>query len=301
VVEPLRRLDEQALALGHGDLAARASVVGGPPEVVSLAATFNEMAAQLDALVTAQRRFVSDASHQLRTPLTALRLRLENLDPTEPTAMATTQGAALDEVARLTRLVDGLLSLARAENHRPELELLDVAAVTAERHAAWAPLAAERGVELRAPDPAPVLAAAVPGHVEQILDNLIDNALEATTAGGHVVLRVAPAAGGIEVHVVDDGPGLSDDERSHAFDAFWTRANGASSKGAGLGLAIAAQLARTSGGSLRLDRSATGGIDAVARFHRTVRATTIDAGPARRNSPQSLRPVAPGRETPEAG
>jgi len=91
-----------------------------------LAATFNEMADRLDQLVAAQRRFVADASHQLRTPLTALRLRLENLDPATPT-----RDAALDETNRLSRIVDGLLALARAEGDQAERKPVDVGAVLA--------------------------------------------------------------------------------------------------------------------------------------------------------------------------
>ena len=102
------------------------------------------MADRLDELVTSQRRFVADASHQLRTPLTALRLRLETLDPES----AATRDAALEEVARLTRLVDGLLSLARAEGARPVREPVSVTAVLAERHEAWLPLAAEQRIGL---------------------------------------------------------------------------------------------------------------------------------------------------------
>jgi signal transduction histidine kinase len=106
----------------------------------------------------------------------------------------------------------------------------------------------------------------VPGHLEQILDNLIDNALEATPASGTVDLRVSRAAGAVEVHVSDTGRGMSEPDRLRAFDAFWTNGNGSRSSSTGLGLAIAEQLARACHGSLRLDRAPTGGIDAVVEF-----------------------------------
>ena len=264
VVDPLRRLDQQAAALGQGELSARADTAHGPPEVVALAATFNEMADRLDELVTSQRRFVADASHQLRTPLTALQLRLETLDPHSEAA----RDAALDEVARLTRLVDGLLSLARAEGARPVREPVSIAGVLAERHDAWLPLAIEQriGFDLDLSSSTPVIAQLVPGHLEQILDNLIDNALDVSSPGSTVVLRCVRVGPYVEIHVIDEGPGMTEEERRDAFAPFWQSATGRRTGSSGLGLAIAQQLARASQGSLRLDRSARGGIDAVARF-----------------------------------
>jgi signal transduction histidine kinase len=265
VVDPLRRLDVHAAALGGGDLSARADAGAGPPEVVTLAATFNEMADRLDHLVTSQRRFVADASHQLRTPLTALRLRLENLDPDDPTAVAVTRDAALDETARLTRLVDGLLSLARAEGLPTERQPVDVVTAIAERQEVWAPLAAEQGVDLRARSNGngPLRAALVPGHLEQILDNLIDNALDASRPGGAVELRAARVGQAVEIHVSDDGRGMTDAERARAFDPFWQSPDNHSGGSTGLGLAIAEQLARACGASISLEPSPAGGIDAV--------------------------------------
>lgn len=270
VVDPLRRLEGQAARLGTGALDARADPTAGPPEVMALASTFNDMAARLDELVTSQRRFVADASHQLRGPLTALRLRLENLDADDAAGVARTRDASLGETARLTRLVDGLLSLARAEGRRPERLPVDVGAVIADRWEAWAPLAAEQEVDLRIADGGtrPVTALVVPGHLEQILDNLVDNALDASHPGGSVELEVVEDRSGIAVHVIDHGRGMSDEERARAFDPFWQGPVRSSNGGTGLGLAIAGQLARTSRGSISLERPEGDGIDAVVRFPR---------------------------------
>ena len=268
VIDPLRRLDDKAEARGRGELTARADTTSGPPEVVTLAVTFNEMADRLNELVTSQRRFVADASHQLRTPLTALRLRVESLDPDNPAAIATTRDAALDEAARLTRLVDGLLSLARAEGRRPDREPVDVGAVLADRQEAWAPLAAEQDIELRieSSSAARLIAQLVPGHLEQILDNLIDNALEASEPHTTVALRALTVAASVEVHVVDEGHGMSETDRRRAFDPFWQGPDGHSRGSTGLGLAIVEQLARACRGSITLERAPSGGIDAVVRF-----------------------------------
>ena len=103
------------------------------------------------------------------------------------------------------------------------------------------------------------------GHLEQILDNLLANAIEATPSTGHVLLRAVRGVDVIEVHVTDDGPGMSSADRTRAFDRFWRR-EGAPSGGTGLGLAIVAQLARMSGGTAWLDASPSGGIDAVVRL-----------------------------------
>ncbi len=129
VTRPLHALEQAAGEAGGGDLVG-ARARGGPPEVRSLAASFNEMVRRLEELVGAQEVFVADASHQLRTPLTALRLRLENGDV----------AGALPEVERLSRLVDGLLALARAE--AAPAEIVELAAAVADRLDAFAPLAA---------------------------------------------------------------------------------------------------------------------------------------------------------------
>jgi len=265
-IGPLQELDETAAELGRGHLSIRAQTGNGPPEVAALAATFNEMADRLDALMKLQRRFVADASHQLRTPLTALRLRLENLEPGDGQTVTRTRDAALLETVRLSRIVDGLLTLARAEGHRPQREPIDVTPVVSERYEAWAPLATEQQIDLQLEraDRGPVTALLVPGDLDQILDNLIDNALEATDAGQAVTLRVNTTDSTIEIHVSDQGRGMTLDERHQAFDPFWQAAT--SNGKTGLGLAIVAQLVRANHGTISLDPSPTGGVDAIARF-----------------------------------
>jgi signal transduction histidine kinase len=264
-IRPLRSLDERAAALGRGELGTRAEKISGPPEVIELARTFNDMAEQLEELVSGQRRFVADASHQLRSPLAALRLRLDALDLADSDAARVDVDAAIAETVRLSRLIDGLLTLAQAEGARPERRLTDVVAVVKGRRAAWSAFADEQGVDLRAelPDD-PVEVPIVDGHLEQILDNLIDNALEATPGGADaaVTLVVRASSAGTEVHVVDHGPGMAPDEMARAFDRLWQGPHGHGS-GSGLGLPIAAQLVRANGGSLHLEAVFGGGVDVV--------------------------------------
>ncbi len=269
VTRPLRRLQDTATRLGHGDLEARTPTDAGPPEVRSLAVAFNDTAARLEELVTAQEAFVADASHQLRTPLTAIRLQLENVREEVGPDEAEEVDAALGEVGRLSRLVDGLLALARADRTSTTVtaEPLDLRAVLDERSEVWSPVASEQGVAIAVEGPPGVVAQATPDHLAGILDNLLANALDVSRSGGTVTLSCRSGPGGVEAHVVDEGPGMSEDERARAFDRFWTTpSSGPRLGGSGLGLPIARRLARLDGGDLELREAPGGGIDAVVRL-----------------------------------
>ena len=263
VIGPLTDLERAALRLGRGDLTARAAATG-PPEVQALGLAFNDMAARLEELVAAQHAFIADASHQLRSPLTALRLRLENVAAAPAGADTTEIDAVLGEIDRLSRVVDGLLLLARSEGRRPAREVVDLGEIAAERRDAWAALAEEAGIRLDFEDPGRLVAAwFVPGHLEQILDNLLANAVEATPSGKGVRLVVETAGGRSEVHVIDEGRGMAEEERVHAFDRLWRGAGSRPGSGSGLGLAIVRQLARASGAEVELRVADGGGVDAV--------------------------------------
>lgn len=262
LIRPLRELERAAGAVGEGDLATRARVDEGPPEVRSLAAVFNETVARLEQLLRSQSEFVADASHQLRTPLTALRLRLENLerDLAEP-GRRDLEGA-LDELERLARLVDGLLVLARADAHDAPSGFVDLSALVSDRVAAWAVRADDLGVRLvaQAADGGKVRASRE--RLYQVLDNLIENALEASPARGTVTVSATES----ELRVRDEGPGLSPEQLEHAFDRFWRARTGA---GSGLGLAIVRRLVAADGGEVELrPPAAGGGLEAIARFER---------------------------------
>jgi signal transduction histidine kinase len=262
---PLQALEQATTAVAHGDLEARAPTDRGPLEVRRLAEAFNDMAARLSRLLDSQRAFVADASHQLRTPLTALRLRLENLEATTPAAAASDLRAAAAETGRLARLVDGLLVLARTEAAPGRREVVDLAAVVADRQAAWAPLAAEQKVELTVHPTSATPVWAIPGALEQTLDNLLANALRVAPAGSRIQLAVRRAGSWVELHLTDQGPGMPADQRQRAFDRFW-RGSTPDKEGTGLGLAIVRQLLEASGGAAELRPNPGGGLDAVARL-----------------------------------
>jgi signal transduction histidine kinase len=267
LTRPLSRIESTVASYGHGKLDARAPADDGPPELRALGSTVNEMAGRLEELLQTQRSFVADASHQLRTPLTALHLRLENLEGKLGPQDAETLAAAIAETDRLSHVIDGLLVLARADGSRPERVPADAGAVVAARIDAWSALAAERGVGLSASTERPAMVLAGPGYLEQILDNLLANALDATPSGTSVRVEVDADEDVVDVHVVDTGRGMSAEERVRAFDRFW-RSENASPDGTGLGLAIVAQLVRASGGTCWLDAGPDGGTDAVVRLPR---------------------------------
>ena len=254
VTRPLRQLEQAAAAVGEGRLEARADAGDGPPEVRSLAAVFNETVATLERVLRSQQEFVADASHELRTPLTALRLRLENGD----------LDGGLHEVERLSEMVDGLLSLARADAAPTPAVSADAAAVVRERVAMWLPLADERGIALVAETNGSIAARATPERLAQVLDNLVANALDAAPRGTTVTVSAARTPTGVELHVRDEGPGLSPEQRARAFDRFWRA--GTAGGGSGLGLAIVRKLVEADGGEVELLDSPAGGVDAVVRL-----------------------------------
>ena len=190
VNRPLSKLEVAAHQLGDGQLSTRASAESGPREVRQLAANFNSMAARLEALVSGHQATVADVSHQLRTPLAALRLRLDLLAQDSDATVAAELAGAQEEIARLSRLVNGLLAVARAENIATPQVHLPVDAVIRTRVAAWLPAADERDVRLEA-DVEHVSARMGEGHLEQILDNLIANALDILPAGGAIWITAA--------------------------------------------------------------------------------------------------------------
>ena len=148
VGKPLVTMDAAARKLADGDLSVRAASGSGPPELRRMAATFNMMAGRLETLVHGHRAMLADVSHQLRTPLAALRLRIDLLAvDAGPTAQAGFAGAQ-EEIARLSRLVDGLLATARAESVTEQRIVINLLPTVAERVAAWQPVAAGSGVKL---------------------------------------------------------------------------------------------------------------------------------------------------------
>jgi signal transduction histidine kinase len=262
VNRPLRTLHAAAARFATGDLTPVKSDRDAPREIAALGATMNTMAHRLDHLMTEHRAFVADASHQLRTPLTALRLRLENLQSDRADCdVAGDLGAAIDETNRLAVLVGDLLKLARAEE-TATAEPVDLVGLVRDRVDIWSAFAdgADVTLDLTVPSGSVVVSAVTTG-VEQMLDNLIDNAIAASPAHSRVHVSVARGQGEHRLSIADEGPGLTDEVKARALERFWRLDH--SKPGTGLGLPIALAFAEASGGSLVLEDSPVGGLAVI--------------------------------------
>ncbi|MEU6352439.1 HAMP domain-containing sensor histidine kinase [Streptomyces sp. NPDC047072] len=267
ITRPLRTLEAATAQLADGQLAHPPDATTGPPELRRLAASFTQTATRLHQLLKAQQAFASEASHQLRTPLTALRLRLENFEPHLDPRAHPSLDEAVGEVERLGRMVQGLLALARLENAATTPEPVDLDAVLSDRVAMWESLAAEQYVGLDITGPPAGWVWAIPGALEQVVDNLVANALRVSPAGTAITLHRVP---GGELHVLDQGPGMNAADRERAFDRFW-RASDSHHDGTGLGLPIVRHLIDASGGTITLHPAPGTGLDAAIRLRPVTR------------------------------
>jgi len=251
VSRPLRRLRDTASQLGGGDLDARAPT-DGPAELAALGTSFNRMADALGSSMRAQRDFVANASHQLRTPLTGIKLRLEAIRAEGGTA-GENAARAEEELDRLEALVDDLLALAGAATAASTGTTVDLSSVVEGAVERWqAPASeAEKTVEVGRHEPALVFADA--GDLANVVDNLVENALRYTPPGARVTVESAAEDGRATLVVADDGPGIPEEDRARVFERFYRGSNGRRlGPGTGLGLAIVAELVERWSGEVTL-------------------------------------------------
>ena len=266
ILRPVAELDDTAQRVAGGALDARVPADLGPPELRLLARSFNKMADNVADSLARQRDFVSQASHQLRNPLTSLRIRVDNLAEYVGPAGRAEHRLTLEETDRLGLILDGLLALARAERGQHQTAPVDAAAVADSRVAAWQPLAEQRGITLRRIGAPAALATSVDTAVDQTIDAVVDNELKFAGPGATVLVDVRVAGAGVEIHVVDDGPGISDSERRRATERFWRAPGTQNLDGAGLGLPIVTVLLGASGGELVLLPAHPHGLHARVTF-----------------------------------
>ena len=260
---PLKKLAAVAKRLGGGDLTARAETIEGASEIVQLARSFDDMADRLEATVKAQREFVSNASHQLRTPLTGMKLRIEAAMAGGPSEEVRRQLEAADtEVDRLAGIVNRLLVMARRieEGGPSEIDLDEAVHRALER---WRERASRQGATLTATGEGG-RALGEWADLDQILDNLIDNAV--AYAPGPVKIETGRADGRAFLAVEDVGPGIAADERHRVTDRFF-RGRTAPKGGTGLGLAIVRDLAEKWGGTVIVGPADGGGTRIEVRLN----------------------------------
>ncbi|MEU8105273.1 HAMP domain-containing sensor histidine kinase [Nonomuraea muscovyensis] len=263
VLRPVHELDEAAHAVGSGRHTAHVSDRTGPPELRRLAASFNVMADGVAAAVLKQQTFVAQASHQLRNPLTALRLRVENAESTisDPHGREELR-LALEEADRLGESVDALLQLARAESTHEEPGPLDVSAAVHRRAVAWRAAYDSSATPLAVDVPEGLTVTGVPDLLDHALDALLDNALK-FGQGSPVEVTARLRGEAVEIRVRDGGPGLPAGELARAGDRFWRSPRHQNVPGTGLGLAITRTLAERSGGSMTLATARPHGLEVL--------------------------------------
>ncbi len=250
LARPIRRLDHAARQVADGALDTRVPVEGSS-EQRSLAQTFNAMTQRIERLLAAQREFVADASHQLRTPLTGLRLQLEELLESSPADERTTArlDAGLHEVDRLSQIVDELLILSRAGEHElpgESVSLDDAGKRAAER---WRATAVDAGQTIVCACEAETAGWCALADLDRALDCLVENAIRYSPPGTEITISTTGAG----IAVGDQGPGLEPAERDAVFERFYRGSAGRlGPDGTGLGLAIARELIGQWGGTVTL-------------------------------------------------
>jgi two-component system sensor histidine kinase BaeS len=258
IATPLASIMTAADRVAEGDLSVRVAE-HGPGDFGRLAKSFNRMVEELEHADQQRRNLTADVAHELRTPLHIIQGNLEGIldDVYEPTVEHI--NATLDETRTLARLVDDLrtLSLAEAGQLPLKWETVDVAELLADVSTSFSGQAEAAGIDLRVETEGelPPITGDV-GRLDQVLGNLMANAVRHTPAGGAITLQAQPTDGGVRIIVRDTGEGIPAEDLPYIFNRFWrgdrarSHAGGA---GSGLGLAIARQLVQAHGGRIGVE------------------------------------------------
>jgi two-component system OmpR family sensor kinase len=253
ILRPLRDITATARSITDTDLSRRIPQASRRPgdEIGELVDTVNAMLDRVENAVVEQRRFVDDAGHELRTPITIVRGHLELLDTSDPEDVATTLALVEDELMRMNRMVSDLLLLAKSD--QPEFlrtENVDVAALTS---AIFDKITGLGEREWRLDHLAEVDAVLDPQRITQAVVALADNAVRHTDEGGWIALSSENTGATVRFSVADSGPGVSAEDRDRIFERFARGASARRSDGAGLGLSIVRAIAAAHGGRVTLD------------------------------------------------
>lgn len=273
MIHPLAEVIAAAQAVAGGDLSARVTV-RGPDDLRALTDSFNQMAGTLQRNDRERRQMLADVAHELRTPLTVIRGRLEGIMDGVYTPDESHVAQVLEQTYLLERLVEDLrlLTLAEARQLHFERRPTDLHLLAQRSVALFSAQAAEKNITLRLDADAKgeserfVLADAQ--RVEQVIGNLLENALRYTPAGGQVEVSIGQTPQGLELAVMDNGNGVPDEDLPHLFDRFWRSEKSRSrvAGGTGLGLAIARQLIEAQGGQIFARKAEGGGLQVGFRL-----------------------------------
>ncbi|GAA1736623.1 HAMP domain-containing sensor histidine kinase [Isoptericola hypogeus] len=267
VLRPVAAVDRAMVEIGAGRLDARIPPSTGPPELRAVVTRFNEMAARVEHLMGRQQEFVSNASHELRNPLGALMLRIEDLALTTGPEHADEVAHVRAEAVRMKQILDALLLLADDADRGTGVRPLDVAGLVERRVSSWRTLAPGRPVVLDLPG-GPAWARADATALECAFDAVLDNAVKFAPRGEPVEVAVAARPDAVEVVVRDHGPGVPADQLDHLTERFWRSPGHGGVRGSGLGLAISAELLAAGDGTLGLELPDGGGLRVRLRLPR---------------------------------
>ena len=223
-----------------------------PDEIAPFVLAINRLLERIRELMGQQRRFVADAAHELRSPLTALSVQAQNLQQAETLETMRERAKPLQAgIQRACKLTEQLLSLARIQAGAGEAATVDVAAMVRELIAEYLPAAEAKGIDLGLDEAAAFSLSGAPETLRLVLRNALENALKFAPEGGEVTLRLRSENDSAIIEIVDNGPGIPASERERVFDPFY-RTAGATGSGSGLGLTIAREAAANLGGSVSL-------------------------------------------------
>ncbi|MGJ0396489.1 MAG: sensor histidine kinase [Methylocystis sp.] len=257
---PLSAAAERVASIGVNSLNERISYAELPSEVLPFVESVNNALARVDDSVSRQKRFLANAAHELRTPITILCAHIAN-----PDEAAFRQDVKRD-ARRIRTIVEQLLSVAHIEGQRDAIgKAVDLGETALSVILDYMPLAIQNGrnIELDRP-PSPVNVRSDPWALESVITNLIENAVRAEPAGGTVLVRVLPSA---TIEVIDHGQGVAAEDRNAIFEPFWRKSD--TTPGAGLGLAIAKELVDKLGGRIWVEDTPGGGATFKLSFPRS--------------------------------
>ena len=267
ISKPVVALTAAVRSMEQGDRKVRVGLAGGSGELAALGAAFDRMADTIEREDELRRAVVADVAHELRTPLAILQASAESLADGITAPSQANLSSVHDEVLRLARIVNDLDTLASAEaaTLRIERRLVDLSDIAAHTIEALRPAYQEAGVHLGA-NLAPTPAFADPHRVEQILTNLLTNALKFTEVGGTVTVITASDPDAATLEVADTGIGIPPDELAHVFERFWRGRQAGRLAGSGIGLAVVRALVDAHHGAVTITSTPPEGTRVTVRF-----------------------------------